>query len=314
MLKRLCNAIGVSGYENKVISFLYQELQNTVSKAVYIDKVSNLICKQSGVIGDKKVMICAHIDEVGFQIIKSIDDKKYKIKPMGNIKTWNAFQQRVKSENSSGIIHANDENHLLSNDYENLFLEIVSDKDAEIGDVFTFDSNLMDHEHFYVGKALDNRIACCLLFNAIISNLSTKEDVYFVFTTQEEIGMRGIRYAKSTIKPDICIGVDTSPESRMNSLVVDQGVGIKVSDSVYVSSPKLVEQLKDLAEKNDIRYQMEVSDCGTSELIISNEQDNGYEEIGLSIPCKYPHSANTIVSKHDVAECAKMISLVLSSM
>ena len=233
---------------------------------------------------------------------------------MGNIKTWNAFQQRVKSENSSGIIHANDENHLLSNDYENLFLEIVSDKDAEIGDVFTFDSNLMDHEHFYVGKALDNRIACCLLFNAIISNLSTKEDVYFVFTTQEEIGMRGIRYAKSTIKPDICIGVDTSPESRMNSLVVDQGVGIKVSDSVYVSSPKLVEQLKDLAEKNDIRYQMEVSDCGTSELIISNEQDNGYEEIGLSIPCKYPHSANTIVSKHDVAECAKMISLVLSSM
>jgi endoglucanase len=314
MLKRLCNAIGVSGYENKVISFLYQELQNTVSKAVYIDKVGNLICKQSGVIGDKKVMICAHIDEVGFQIIKSIDDKKYKIKPMGNIKTWNAFQQRVKSENSSGIIHANDENHLLSNDYENLFLEIVSDKDAEIGDVFTFDSNLMDHEHFYVGKALDNRIACCLLFNAIISDLSTKEDVYFVFTTQEEIGMRGIRYAKSTIKPDICIGVDTSPESRMNSLVVDQGVGIKVSDSVYVSSPKLVEQLKDLAEKNDIRYQMEVSDCGTSELIISNEQDNGYEEIGLSIPCKYPHSANTIVSKHDVAECAKMISLVLSSM
>ena len=314
MLKRLCNAIGVSGYENKVISFLYQELQNTVSKAVYIDKVGNLICKQSGVIGDKKVMICAHIDEVGFQIIKSIDDKKYKIKPMGNIKTWNAFQQRVKSENSSGIIHANDENHLLSNDYENLFLEIVSDKDAEIGDVFTFDSNLMDHEHFYVGKALDNRIACCLLFNAIISDLSTKEDVYFIFTTQEEIGMRGIRYAKSTIKPDICIGVDTSPESRMNSLVVDQGVGIKVSDSVYVSSPKLVEQLKDLAKKNDIRYQMEVSDCGTSELIISNEQDNGYEEIGLSIPCKYPHSANTIVSKHDVAECAKMISLVLSSM
>ena len=314
MLKRLCNAIGVSGYENKVISFLYQELQNTVSKAVYIDKVGNLICKQSGVIGDKKVMICAHIDEVGFQIIKSIDDKKYKIKPMGNIKTWNAFQQRVKSENSSGIIHANDENHLLSNDYENLFLEIVGDKDAEIGDVFTFDSNLMDHEHFYVGKALDNRIACCLLFNAIISDLSTKEDVYFIFTTQEEIGMRGIRYAKSTIKPDICIGVDTSPESRMNSLVVDQGVGIKVSDSVYVSSPKLVEQLKDLAKKNDIRYQMEVSDCGTSELIISNEQDNGYEEIGLSIPCKYPHSANTIVSKHDVAECAKMISLVLSSM
>lgn len=314
MLKRLCNAIGVSGYENKVISFLYQELQNTVSKAVYIDKVGNLICKQSGVIGDKKVMICAHIDEVGFQIIKSIDDKKYKIKPMGNIKTWNAFQQRVKSENSSGIIHANDENHLLSNDYENLFLEIVSAKDAEIGDVFSFDSNLMDHEHNYVGKALDNRIACCLLFNAIISDFSTKADVYFVFTIQEEIGMRGIRFAKSTIKPDICIGVDTSPESRMNSLVVDQGVGIKVSDSVYVSSPKLVEQLKDLAEKNDIRYQMEVSDCGTSELIISNEQDNGYEEIGLSIPCKYPHSANTIVSKHDVAECAKMISLVLSSM
>ena len=314
MLNRLCNAIGVSGYEDSVIHLLYDEIHNIVPNAVYIDKIGNLICKRSGDIGDKRIMICAHIDEVGFQIIKPIGDRKYRFKPMGNIKTQNAHHQRVISGNSAGIISAFDENRLEPHDYENLFLEIISDKEPGIGDVFTFDSQLEENERFYIGKALDNRIACCLLFNAIASDIKTKADIYYVFTVQEEIGMRGIRYAKSIIKPDICINIDTSPENPMNSLIIENGVGIKVSDSMYVSSQRSVEWLTKLAEENNVSFQLEVSDCGTSELIISNEHDSGYEQIGLSLPCRNPHTANTVISKHDISECEKLISLMLSSL
>ena len=100
----------------------------------------------------------------------------------------------------------------------------------------------------------------------------------------------------------------------MNSLIIENGVGIKVSDSMYVSSQRSVEWLTKLAEENNVCFQLEVSDCGTSELIISNEHDSGYAQIGLSLPCRNPHTANTVISKHDISKCEKLISLMLSSL
>lgn len=314
MLEKICNSIGVSGYENDIIQSLYLELNQSTENVAYIDKTGNLVYKQNGAVGNQKIMICAHIDEVGFQVIKPINDRSYRIKPLGNVKTWNAFQQRVISNNSIGVIYAHDESNLKAHNFDNLFLEVLNDSEVNIGDIFTFDSRLTTSELFYTGKALDNRIACFLLFNNICSKISSKADVYYVFTTQEEIGMRGIRYAKSTIKPDFVINIDSSPENEMSSLVVGQGVGIKISDSLFVSSSESVEWIKHLAINNNVQYQMEVSDCGTNELIISNELDSGYKELGISIPCKYPHTANTLVAKKDTQECQKLLDLILADL
>ena len=88
---------------------------------------------------------------------------------------------------------------------------------------------------------------------------------------------------------------------------MSKGVGIKISDSMCVSSIALVKLLKEIAIDSDIIFQMEVSDCGTSELIITNELDYGVEEVGISIPCKYLHSANSVVKKNDLMECEKLI-------
>lgn len=259
-------------------------------------------------------MICAHIDEVGFQVVRKINERKYSIKALGNIKTWNAFQQRVVSHNSIGIINAFDESNLKAHNFENLFIEVISDSIVNVGDVFTFDSSFYESKKYYIGKALDNRLACGILLDEIKANTTSKDDIYFVFTIQEEIGMRGIRYAKSLIKPDICIIIDTSPESDMSSLVIGKGVGIKISDSVFVSSPDLVDWMRKISDKNNILYQMEVSDCGTNELIISNEHDSGYKELGISIPCQYPHTANTVVAKNDIQECKKLLSRIIAGL
>lgn len=87
-------------------------------------------------------MISAHMDEVGFQVINKISENKYKIKPLGNIKTWNAFQQRVESKHSFGVIRAYDEGNLQAYNYENIYLEVLNEYDVETGDIFGFEKIL----------------------------------------------------------------------------------------------------------------------------------------------------------------------------
>lgn len=314
MLGRLCNSLGVSGYEKNTTNTILQALDEVSNNTAYVDKVGNVVYKKEGIVRNQRIMICAHIDEVGFQVVRKINERKYRIKALGNIKTWNAFQQRVVSHNSVGIINAFDENNLKAHNFENLFIEVISDSIVNVGDVFTFDSSFYESKKYCIGKALDNRLACGILLDEIKANTTSKDDIYFVFTIQEEIGMRGIRYAKSVIKPDICIIIDTSPESDMSSLVIGKGVGIKISDSVFVSSPDLVDWMRDISDINGILYQMEVSDCGTNELIISNEHDSGYKELGISIPCQYPHTANTVVAKNDIQECKKLLRRIIAGL
>lgn len=152
------------------------------------------------------------------------------------------------------------------------------------------------------------------MYKLIKSNIPTKADIYYCFSVQEEIGMRGSRVIKSTIQPDLCIIMDMSAVGEMNSMEISSGVGLKISDSIGVSCHKCVEWAQRIAEKCGINYQMEVSDCGTSELIISNELDLGRHDLGISIPCKSIHSANSIVYKADVEDTQKLMERLLTEL
>lgn len=124
--KKLCNTYGVSGFESDVAQIIYECLKNKKYDDLKIDNVGNVILFKKGSIGKKKIMISAHMDEVGFQVIDKISDHKYKIKPLGNIKTWNAFQQRVESFHAFGVIRAFDEENLRAYNYENIYCYLLS--------------------------------------------------------------------------------------------------------------------------------------------------------------------------------------------
>jgi len=314
MLDELCNVNGVSGYESNVINIIYDLLKEEHLDNIYIDNVGNLICYRKGSLGNKKIIVNSHVDEVGFQVISQYEDGKYRIKSLGNIKSWNAVQQKVASQNAYGVIYAKNEDAVTAYNYDNLYLRIFDGGPVNTGDVFAFEGRFKEGEEYYSGKALDNRISCVCLLELIKKNIKTEADIYYIFTVQEEIGMRGSRVAKSTLIPDMCINLDVSAECDMNSIMLSKGVGIKVSDSMGVSCPECVEWVKSLSEANQITYQLEVSDCGTSELIITNEIDNGSKEIGISIPCQFLHSANSIVCKEDVFQCDKLLSVVISNL
>lgn len=304
------NTIGVSGYESKIARIIVSEIKKDTS----IDGAGNIVCCTKGTEGEKKILIYAHMDEVGFQVIKKIDDNKYRVKPLGNIKTWNAIQQKVISDKTTGVLYAVNEDQLRAHNYDNIYLSVVDGKNPEIGDVFTFATDFTDGGTYYSGKALDNRLSCAILIEIINMNIKTKADIYYVFTSQEEIGMRGARVAKTTIEPVLCIDLDVSAECDMNSLEMGKGAGIKLSDSMCVSSLEWVKRFEKIAIDNKINFQREVSDCGTSELIITNEYDNGCEEIGISIPCKYLHSANSLVAKNDYDEVKNLLLKVIETL
>lgn len=316
MLKALCEMVAVSGYEKPVIDYLYHKLKSLKHGEAYIDNIGNLVFFVKGQESKKRILIQAHADEVGFQVISRIDKGKYSLKSLGNIKTWNAHQQRVISEKGvSGVIYAVDGEQMKLYNYDNLVLNMCDDEMSEAvlpGDVFSFDSSLIETEECIIGKALDNRVSCFCLMETINKCQILKNDTYFGFSVMEETNMRGVRVLKSTIQPDVCISIDASGIGNRNSLKLGKGVGIKISDGMAISTVRSVKEAVRIASENDVKFQMEVSDGGTSELVISNELDNGYEELGISIPCSHMHSANSRMYKNDVKQCCDLLPVLIA--
>lgn len=313
MLKKYSNYIGVSGYESNIIKLLFDDISKYDIDDIFIDNIGNLVCFKKGSNSRKKIMINVHVDEVGIQVIKNVNNQEYRFKCLGNIKTWNLNQKRMKSENSNGVIYPVNEKNISAYNYENLVLKNLSNNKIKVGEVFTFESELIESENYFCGKALDNRISVYILTEILKSGIKPIDDIYFVFTVQEEISMRGIRVAKSSICPNICLTVDVTNVGEMNSVEIQKGVCIKISDSLGVSNYELVKKIEQIAIVCGISYQFEVSDNGTTEMIITDEKGNGCKEIGISIPCKYIHTANTIVSKFDVRECKKILDAIVNS-
>lgn len=309
-VQELVTAVGVSGYEKAICSLIIEKLAR-LSDDVYTDSIGNVICFRKGTDSQHKVMLISHIDEVGFQIMKLNKDGSAKLKPLGNVKTWNSINQIIKTvDGRVGVITCDDPSDIKFDDFNKLIvIPIIGE--LKVGDVLCFDSNYIEGKDKIVCKSIDNRVSCYSMLELIAEGKQYRDDVYFVFSTQEEIGMRGARVAITSLDPDIIVDIDVSPVGERNSLEIGKGVGIKISDSVGVTDPGLVKLCKEVACEASISYQLEVSDCGTTELIITNEKDSGAKRMGISIPCQNIHTARTLVSKEDIENCIKLLKKVL---
>ena len=314
ILKNMVDIIGISGYEDKITDYIKESLKSKTDFNSYKDNIGNLIYHKAENQNSRKVAIIAHTDEVGFQVLR-IDSGKVYIKAVGNIKTLTSVNRYVISPDGmkKGIISCDDIESLKNYDYEKLYV-IPLHGTFEIGDILGFEGEFYEGDDTISGKALDNRISCFIMQRILLENKKYYNDLYFIFSTQEETGMRGARVAITTIEPDLIITLDVSPIGAMNSLELGKGVGIKISDSVGISSPDLVTLCGNIARKNNIQTQKEVSDFGTSELIISNEKDNGAKRIGLSIPCNNMHYPIGMAYKNDLDNCRLLLSSLLNAL
>lgn len=308
-IKEWSDLQAVSGYEEETGRKLTDWIQD-LNCTVKVDNLYNVICEKRGTDSSRKIMIIAHLDEVGIQVIcqRKENKKRYRFKTLGSVKNSNLINESICFENgATGKIYEEHHEGKDSKHTENLYIEFIGTANVCTGDVGTYVPFFESDAEWISGKALDNRVGCYILYTLLNDDIQTKNDIYYVFSTQEEIGMRGAKVAISRLMPDEIITVDLSPVNEFSSLTAGDGVGIKLSDGISVSNGDLVKKFMDIAAKHKISYQKEVSTYGTMETILINEKDCGSKNIGLSIPCFDMHSRKTRVNLRDVEAARELL-------
>ncbi len=319
ILKKVTQAFGVSGNEEEIRDVIISEIKKYVDE-IKVDAMGNLIAIKKG--KKKKIMLAAHMDEIGV-IATFIDEKGFiRFSNVGGVSPFNSLAQRVRFKNGTlGSINVEEK----LEDYKNLklgkmYIDIgcksreETEKLVKIGDTANFVGDFYVQGDCAISKAMDNRSGCAVLIELIKTLPKTDNEVYFVFTTQEEVGLRGAKTAAFGIMPDCALAIDvttTGDTPQCNNMEVKLGFGpaIKVKDSAYIAHPQIRRELEDLANSNGIPYTLELLDRGGSDPGAIQTTGIGVPCGGISIPCRYVHSPAEMVSIEDLKNCVKLAGL-----
>lgn len=320
-IKKLVKCDGVSGYENEVRKVIIDSITDFVDE-IYTDNIGNITAIKKGIYkkNKKKILIITHMDEVGIQITSIKNDGKVKFKALGSLKVSNLHGQRIKlSKDLVGLVVSELEfSNIDTRDTESLSIDFGfnSKKDAmeyiDIGAVGVFLDNYIENESTIISKAIDNRVSCSLSIKLIEELQEFKNDIYFTFTVQEEIGLKGAKVVGNKINPDIGIVIDTIDIQNVNNIELGEGPAIKISDSLTICDSDIVNDLKTICHSNGINYQLEVSDVGGTELFALEELGKDIKCAAISIPVKYSHTSSSIIKKSDVHSSYELIKAFLS--
>ncbi len=327
MLKKLCAVSSVSGYESAIGEYIEKQIVKNVDSTEF-DSLGNLIaCVKGHGENKKKIMCAAHMDEIGLQVIKLTSEGFAKVRTLGGVSPVISYMQRVLFENGAiGVVSnfkcASDINN---KDYSQCYIDfgvnsIEKVKElVDIGDVATFVGDYVELSNKRVmSKALDNRVGCYIQIKAIEALAKEKpyHDCYFVFTVQEEVGLKGARVVSEYIRPDIGIAIDITgsfdvPGDMEGNAVMGKGAAIKISDASVICDRTLVKRMTECAKSEVIPYQLDVMTGGGTDAGAINVSGQGVKALGISIPTRYGHSPNSIVSLDDVASCHHLLSAFL---
>lgn len=329
LLKELTNLPGVSGNEGKVREFIISQISSYCDE-IKIDSIGNIIALKRG-IGDKKVMLAAHMDEVGF-IISEITEKGFlKFKKVGGTDTRTILAKRLKIGESGvlGVIgmkavHLQKKSERDSvPEVRDLFIDIgAKDKESAEKLVKPGDYAVFETEYEKLGedtvkaKAIDDRAGCAVLIELI--KRPQKYDTYFCFTTQEEVGLRGARLAAYRIKPDIALVVEATSCSDVHGFkdyerVTKMGAGAAITfmDRTTIVNDSFRKKLFEMAKEAKIPVQYKCSTSGGNDAGRIHLVEEGIKTAILSLPCRYLHSAASVASLADLEAIKNLAELFL---
>ncbi len=330
LLKKLTEASGVSGNENEVRSIVIDEIKDYVDD-IKMDNIGNIIVYKKGKVNTPKLMVTAHLDEVGLMIVDIDDSGLLKFVPVGGIDKRVLVSKPVKvgKDKIQGVIGAKPihlqkrtewENAL---DIEDLYIDIgvnnkgEAEKLVSIGDYVTFDTGSLEFGNNLIkAKALDNRVGCSLLIDLLKeeSNFS----YYGVFTVMEEVGLRGAGPAAFSVEPDLSIILEGTlcsdmPKAEVHEISTGLGEGpaISLMDRTTVYNIKLRERIVSVAKKNNIPYQYRKTTFGGNDSGKIHLTKEGSITTTISVPCRYIHSPVSVMSKDDYENTFKLLKAVL---
>jgi tetrahedral aminopeptidase len=324
MIKRFCETFGPSGYEDKVRQVILDEVTK-YADSVTVDPLGNLIALKKGDGTGKKVMMAGHIDEIGV-IVTFIDDNGFlRFANVGGVSPAVALGQRVLFENgTTGIIGQEKIDDPKDLKLERLFIDIGASTKAEaqqkvsVGDMAGFYAPVVDLGKRMYGKSMDDRIGCVVMAETMKRMKRSANDCYFVFTVQEEVGLRGAKTAAYAISPDMGIALDVTrtgdtPKCAPMAIELGKGVAIKVKDASIICHPAVKRLMVETAKKNGIPYQMEVLEAGGTDSGSIHLTKEGVPSGVISIPTRYVHMPVEMIDMGDLEACVSLLVKMLES-
>lgn len=309
-IKDLIKIISVSGHEEKIADYIAEKMEPFFD-SVKKDALGNLICHKAG--EGKKLMFCAHMDEIGFIVTFIDDDGFVRFAPVGGISFAAAAYSEVVFENGrTGVIVPEAKTKPADYKADSFVVDLgaKTKKEAErlvkIGDTFAVRPSLTSlYGQRLCGRPLDDKIGCAALMEAAEKSAEFKCDVTFVFTVQEEVGIRGARTAAFAIAPDYGIAIDvtaTGDAKGADPMAVKLGGGaaIKIKDQSAICDVTLVEKMKKVSKENGIKSQLEILPYGGTDAASMQLAGEGCRAGCISIPTRYIHSAVETIDERDV--------------
>lgn len=333
LLKRLCLLNGASGNESRVRNFILSEISGYCEYRV--DPLGNIIAEKKGKsAASKKVMVSAHMDEVGMVVTSVKSDGTLTISPVGGIDPRVAIGRPVfvGDIDICGVIGAKAVHNLSADEkktapkFDALYVDIgaedkvAAEKLAASGDFVHFSSEFTSFgDGFLKAKAIDDRFGCAVMIDLIKSELPY--DCTFTFVVQEEVGLRGSRAAAYTVDPDFAIVLEAttaadiplaSGEKRCCEL--DGGAVVSYMDRSTIYDKELYRLSHEIASENGIKWQTKTMVAGGNDSGAIHISRGGVRTIAISAPCRYLHSPSCAVKLSDLENCERLAGLMLEKM
>jgi endoglucanase len=337
LLRQLCEMPGVPGHEDRVRKLIMSEIEGLFDE-VTVDPMGSLLCRRDADKPDApKIMLLCHMDEIGF-LVSHISDKGYLyLQPVGGFDPRNLFSRRVlvctDNGDFKGVMNPGGKPIHISSAEERKKIPEVGDfyidlgmgeaaKDVvKVGDFVVMDEPFIEIGDKFVSKALDNRIACWLGIE-MMKKLGSKgrgAEIHVVFTTQEEVGLRGARTSAFKVQPDIGIGIDTTlacdtpgvPDKDATT-VQGKGFGLHVRDSSFIADKALVREIETLAIKNDIPYQRTMLAAGGQDGAAAQQAAAGARAVGIVVGTRYIHTVTEMIHKTDLQAALDILTAYLA--
>lgn len=333
LLKKLCLLNGASGNESKVRDFILSEISGYCEYRV--DPLGNIIAEKKGKsAASKKVMVSAHMDEVGMIVTSVKSDGTLTVAPVGGIDPRVAIGRPVLVGDNDiyGVIGAKAVHNLSADEkktapkFESLYVDIgaedktAAEKLAALGDFVHFSSEFTSFgDGFLKAKAIDDRFGCAVMIDLIKSELPY--DCTFTFVVQEEVGLRGSRAAAYIVDPDFAIVLEATtaadiPLASGEKRCCELGGGAVVShmDRSTIYDRELYGLSREIASENGIKWQTKTMVAGGNDSGAIHISRGGVRTIAISAPCRYLHSPSCAVKLSDLEDCERLAGLMLEKM
>ncbi|TYQ15469.1 UNVERIFIED_CONTAM: endoglucanase [Acetivibrio alkalicellulosi] len=331
LLKELTELNGVSGNEDEVREFIKKEAKGYCDE-ITIDSIGNLICLKKGRNPKYKLMLCAHMDEVGLMVTGYTEGGMLKFAAVGGIDQRILLGKRVLvgDKKISGVIgakpiHLQQTSERESNiDIKKMYIDIGADKKEEaeklvsLGEYVAFYSKYLTlGDNTIKAKALDDRVGCAILLE-ILKGKNYEFDLYICFTVQEEVGLRGAQVASYRIYPDMALVIEGTTcsdvpdvEKYEYSTILGEGAAITIMDRGAYGNKKLVNYIFNLAKENGVPVQYKQTTSGGNDAGKIQTAKGGVVVAAISVPCRYIHSPVSVMSKSDFESCMKIVHMSL---